>query len=80
MKAFFKSKTLWGIAAMAVPVIGPALSGAVLAMPTDGASGALSGPCEVSGLPAEAQAIVVGLGAVLAVYGRVKATGQITFK
>lgn len=68
MKQFWKSKTLWGILIAAVPGIGAPLSAAILGIPAGDA------------LPSELSAIMAGVGAVLAIYGRWKSTGQLTLK
>lgn len=68
MKAFFKSKTIWGIVAMAIPGIGGPLSAAILGMEAG------------SPIPSELATITAGVGAVLAIYGRWKATGELTLK
>ncbi len=68
MKQFWKSKTLWGVLLAAIPGIGGPLSAAVLGIPAGDA------------MPSELAAIMAGVGAVLAIYGRWKSTGQLTLK
>ena len=68
MKQWYKSKTVWGVLIAAVPGIGPALSAAVLSAP------------QAEQVPDELRAIIVGIGAILAIYGRFKATGQLVIK
>ena len=68
MKAFFRSKTLWGILLAAIPGVGGPLSAAVLGLESGEA------------MPSELAAIMAGLGAILAIYGRFKATDQLTLK
>ena len=68
MKQFWKSKTLWGVLLAAIPGIGGPLSAAVLGIPAGDA------------MPTELAAIMAGVGAVLAIYGRWKSTGQLTLK
>ncbi len=70
MKPFWKSKTVWGVILAAVPSIGPALSAAVLSLPGE----------EAATVPAELQAIMAGIGALLAIYGRYKASGTLSIK
>lgn len=79
-KPFWKAKRFWGVALAAVPVVGPALSGAVLSLPAETTPNALTGLCDVSGLPAEWQGIASVCGVLLWAYGQYKATGQITLK
>ena len=67
-KPFWQSKTVWGVLLAAIPGVGPAVSAAVLALPGEPT------------VPAELQALVAGVGAVLAIYGRYKASGVISFK
>lgn len=72
MKPFWKSKTFWGAVIAALPVPGaPVIAAAVSAIP---------GVETVESVPPELQAIIAGLGALLAIYGRFKATGQLTLK
>ena len=68
MKKFWKSKTLWGIVLAAIPGVGGPLSAAVLGLETG------------TPIPTELGAIMAGVGAVLAIYGRFKSTGQLTLK
>ena len=68
MKKFWKSKTLWGILIAAVPGIGAPLSAAILGIPAGDA------------MPTELASIMAGVGAVLAIYGRWKSTGELTLK
>jgi hypothetical protein len=68
MKAFWKSKTVWGVLLAAIPGVGVPLSAAVLSIP------------QAEEVPAELQAIVAGIGAILAIYGRYKADGQLSIK
>ena len=68
MKKFWKSKTLWGILLAAIPGVGAPLSAAVLGMDAGEA------------IPTELAAIMAGFGAVLAIYGRFKSSGQLTLK
>ena len=69
-KPFWKSKTVWGALIAAVPVVGPALSAALLSVPD-----AASAP-----VPGELQALIAGIGAAVAIYGRWKASGDLTLK
>ena len=85
-KAFWKSKTLWGVLAMAIPGVGPIVSTAILALPAGGttdavapviATGDTSGMVAAllgvfAGLPPMTQVALIVAGAVWAVLGRVK--------
>ena len=68
MKKFWKSKTIWGILLAAVPGVGGPLSAAVLGLPSGDA------------MPTELTTIMAAAGALLAIYGRWKATGELTLK
>ena len=68
MKKFWKSKTIWGIALAMIPGVGGPLSAAVLGLPAGDV------------MPTELSAIMAGVGAALAIYGRFKATGELTLK
>ncbi|MCP4001666.1 MAG: hypothetical protein GY727_12215 [Gammaproteobacteria bacterium] len=72
-KPFWKSKTVWGALLAAVPVIGPALSAALLTASTGNTE-------QLTAIPAELQAILAAIGACLAIYGRWKASGELTLK
>ena len=71
-KPFYKSKTFWGVVTAALPGIWPALSPIMAAL-----SAQHSIP---NSLPPEAAAIVAAIGAIMAIYGRYKATGEISIK
>ena len=67
-KPFWKSKTLWGVLLAAIPGVGGPISAAVLNMPSGDA------------MPGEIATILAGVGAVLAIYGRYKSTGELSLK
>jgi len=71
MKPFWKSKTFWGAVVAAVPGIGPVAAPIVAAVIP---------AVNTVDVPIELQAIVAAIGAILAIYGRWKVSGEITFK
>ena len=68
-----KSKTVWGVLIATLPVIFPALAPAVPVL-------LASLPDQVAAPSPEIQAIAAGIGAIVAIYGRYKAEGKLSFK
>ena len=63
-KIFLKSKTVWGVIVMALPVI----------LPLFGVN------IDTSAIGGAGDQILTAVGAILAIYGRVKASGGISVK
>ena len=79
MKNPLKSKTVWGLLAAAIPGVGPAISAAVLSIPSETPvveAVATAGPIVSS----EIDILVQAVGILFALYGRWKATGELSFK